>query len=139
MFNNGNDVWGSTNVMSNMPALGFDNAVWLIISLILSFIGCFFIYFMFVKKDGKEKNKYLAWLKSFLRFDNMLIENILKIDYRFAALFITLSSFAVIGTSFLGFLTTLIFGNLITRIVYEFALIIIMIWKNTTEIKNKTK
>ena len=139
MFNNGNDVWGSTNVMSNMPALGFDNAVWLIISLILSFIGCFFIYFMFVKKDGKEKNKYLAWLKSFLRFDNMLIETILKIAYIFAALFITLSSFAVIGTSFLGFLTTLIFGNLITRIVYEFALIIIMIWKNTTEIKNKTK
>ena len=139
MFNNGNDVWGSTNVMSNMPALGFDNAVWLIISLILSFIGCFFIYFMFVKKDGKEKNKYLAWLKSFLRFDNMLIETILKIAYIFAALCITLSSFAIIGTSFLGFLTTLVFGNLITRIVYEFALIIIMIWKNTNEIKNKTK
>ena len=69
----------------------------------------------------------------------MLVETILKIAYIFVALFITLGSFALIGTNFLGFLTTLVFGNLIARIVYEFALIIIMIWKNTTEIKNKTK
>ena len=139
MLNNGFDVFGTTSTMPNMFEFGFENTIWLIISLIVSLIGCFFVYFMFVKKDGKEKNKYLAWLKSFLRFDNMLIETILKIAYIFAALFITLSSFAIIGTSFLGFLTTLVFGNLITRIVYEFALIIIMIWKNTNEIKNKTK
>ena len=139
MYNYCYDGLWTTNLLPNMSGTGLGSAIWLIITLVVSLIGCFLIYFMFVKKDGKENNKYLAWLKSFLRFDKMLVETILKIAYIFVALFITLGSFALIGTNFLGFLTTLVFGNLIARIVYEFALIIIMIWKNTTEIKNKTK
>ena len=69
----------------------------------------------------------------------MLIETILKITYIFMAIFITLSSFALIRLSFLSFLVTLVFGNIITRIIYELILITIMIWKNTAEIKNKLK
>lgn len=119
--------------------MGLGNLIWLIITLIAAFVGCFVIYFLFVKKDGKEKNKTLAWLKSFLSFDTMLIETILKIAYIFCALLITLGSFALIGSNFLGFLITLVFGNLITRVVYELSLIRVMTWKNTTEIKNKMK
>ena len=115
------------------------SAVWVLIAFILSLVGCFVIYFLFVKKEGKEANKTLAWLKSFLRFDNMLIETILKIAYIFAALFITLASFALIGTNFLAFLLMLVMGNLLTRVIYELALIKVMIWKNTSEIKNKLK
>ena len=86
-----------------------------------------------------KKNKYLVWIKSFLRFDKMLIESILKISYIFAALFITLGSFGLIGTSFLAFILTLTVGNLLARVIYEAALIKIMIWKNTTEINKKIK
>ena len=132
MYNLGNYGYGNIGG-------GFESAIWVIISFIVALVGCFLVYFLFVKKDGKEKNKYLAWLKSFLRFDNMLIETVLKIAYIFAAIFITLSSFALIGTSFLSFLLMLVFGNLITRIIYEFSLISIMIWKNTSEINKKTK
>ena len=121
------------------PSMGLGSLIWIIIALVVSLVGCFVIYFMFVKKDGKEKNKTLAWLKDFLRFDKMMIESILKIGYIFTVLFLTLGSFALISTSFLGFVLTLICGNLIARIIYEGALIKIMIWKNTTEIKKNMK
>lgn len=113
--------------------------IWLIIALVVSIIGCFLVYFLFVKKDVKSKKPIVKWLKDFLNFDKMLIEPILKIAYIFAALFITLGSFAIIGQSFLTFLLTIIFGNIGARILYELALINVMIWKNTTEIKNKVK
>ena len=135
-YDYGFDTLGATN---NVPNVGLGSLIWTIIALVVSLIGCFVIYFMFVRKDGKEKNKYLVWIKSFLRFDKMLIESILKISYIFAALFITLGSFALIGTNFLAFILTLIVGNLLARVIYEAVLIKIMIWKNTTEIKSKLK
>lgn len=115
------------------------SVIWLIIALVVSIIGCFLVYFLFVKKDVKSRKPIVKWLKDFLNFDKMLIEPILKIAYIFAALFITLGSFALISASFLSFLMTIIFGNIGARLLYELALINVMIWKNTTEIKNRVK
>ena len=129
--------YGYNSLNYSTPSLG--SLVWIIIALIASIVGCFVIYFLFVKKDNKLSNKKLEWLREFLRFDKMLIESILKIAYIFVALFITLGSFALIGTSFLSFLLVLVVGNLMARVMYESLLIKIMIWKNTTEIKNKVK
>lgn len=129
-------------VRYNMPTVatpGLGSLIWTIISLIAALAGCFIVYFLFVKNEKKEKSDFLAWLKEFLSFDKMLIEPILKITYLFLVIFITLSSFSLIGTSFVAFILTIVFGNIILRIVYEIALIKIMIWKNTTEIKNKLK
>ena len=119
--------------------LGMGGLIWLVVAFILALIGCFVIYFLFVKKDNKLTNKFLIWIREFLRFDKMLIENILKISYIFMAIFITLGSFSLIGISFISFLLTLVFGNLMARVIYEAALIGIMIWKNTTEIKKELK
>lgn len=140
MNNYGNLITPNYNSYSN-PLLNVDGAagIWVIISLVLALVGCFLVYFMFVVKKDKPKEKFLAWLKGFLSFDKMLIEPILKVSYIFFALFITLSSFAVISSSFVGFLLTLILGNLFTRLAYEAILIMVMLWKNTTEIKNKMK
>lgn len=141
----GYDYYGYDNLGSSLNhgiAAGVGVSVWLIIALILSLVGCFLIYFMFVKKDNKLKNNKLEWLRSFLRFDKMLIEVILKIAYIFTVLFITLGSFAFFAFGFGGFLLcllTIVFGNLIARIIYEGMLMRVMIWKNTTEIKNKIK
>ncbi len=131
----GNDYLGGAPTIG----AGLGSVVWTIVALIISAIGCFVVYFLFVKKNIKSKNKFLLWLKDFLSFDKMLIEVILKIAYIFTALFITLGSFALIGTSFLSFLITLIAGNIIARVVYEGILITVMLWKNTTEIKNSLK
>ena len=113
--------------------------VWTIIAFVLSLIGCFVVYFLFVKKDVKTKSKFVLWLQEFLRFNKMLIEPILKIAYIFGALFITLWSFTFIGINFLSFLLMLIGGNVLLRICYEFSMILIMLWKNTNDINKKIK
>ena len=136
----GNGFGSSYNGFSNNTSTMSSGAlIWMLVSLIIALIGCFVVYFVFVVKKDNPKQKFLSWLKSFLSFDKMLIETILKISYIFVALFITLSSFSYISASFLGFLLVLIGGNLLARIVFEAAIIRIMIWKNTTEIKNKLK
>lgn len=135
MYNNYDMLGG----FSETAARGIGSIIWLVVSLLVAVAGCFVVYFLFVKKDLKLKNKFLIWLKDFLSFDKMLIEPILKIAYIFVAIFITLSSFALIGTNFLSFLIVLIGGNIVTRVLYEALLIRVMIWKNTTDIKNKIK
>ncbi len=136
-YNYGYDMLGNTATTGSNFGMG--GTIWFIVAFILSLIGCFVIYFLFVKKDSNITNKFLLWLRDFLRFDKMLIETILKITYIFTALLITLGSFALIGTSFIAFLLTIIFGNILARVIYEASLIVIMIWKNTTEIKKNTK
>ena len=111
----------------------------IVIAFVLAIIGAFLVYFLFVKSDKKVENKYLIWLKSFLDFQSMLIEPILKIAYIFVALFITLSSFGVIGQSFLQFLLTITIGNIVARVIYEFLMIQISIWQNTRDINKKMK
>ncbi len=138
----GYDYYGYDNLGSSLNhgiAAGVGVSVWLIIALILSLVGCFLIYFMFVKKGNKLKNNKLEWLRSFLRFDKMLIETILKIAYIFTALLITLESFGIIGTSFISFLILLIGGNIIARVAYEASMILISIWQNTRDINKKLK
>ncbi|MBQ6013934.1 MAG: hypothetical protein IJK66_02765 [Bacilli bacterium] len=128
-----------TTGMAPRIDVSMGSAVWTLVSLILAAVGCFLVYFLFVKKEVKTDSKFLKWLKSFLNFDTMLIESILKIAYIFVVIFITLSSFSLISYSFLSFVVTLIFGNLIARIIYELILITVMIWKNTAEIKKSLK
>ncbi len=141
MYNN----YGITSSSSSSSLLGnatVGNAVWAIVAFILALVGAFLVYFLFVKTEKKFDNKFLTWLKSFLDFQSMLIETILKIAYIFAAIMITLAPFAFLAAGFAGFivaLITIIFGNLIVRIIYEGVLIKIMIWKNTTEIKKSLK
>ena len=137
--NYGYNALGST---SSLASSGVGVMVWTIISLLAAIVGCFLVYFMFVHKDTELKNKKWAWLRSFLRFDKMLIETIMKIAYIFAAIFLTLFSFTFFAggfAGFLAFLATITLGNICLRVVYEAIMLQIMIWKNTTEIKNKMK
>lgn len=114
--------------------------VWMIISAVVAIIGGFVVYFVFLTKENEKKLQGKAkWLYDFLAFKKLFAEVILKICYLIAAIYITLSSFGLISTSFVYFLLYLILGNVIARIVYEFALVILLICKNTTEINSKLK
>ena len=113
--------------------------VWTVVSIILAIIGDILAYVLFINKNNKLDNKFLVWLRDFLSFKNLLLETILKVTYVILAIFITLSSFNMIGINFLGFLLYLIIGNVILRIVYESSLMLLMIWKNTSEINKKMK
>ncbi len=112
--------------------------VWLIISAIVALIGGITLYFtVFSKKNEGKYKGFLEWLYDFATFKKLLLETILKALYIVTAIYITLSSVALISTSFLSFVTTLIFGNILARVVYEFLLLIITICRNTTEINQK--
>lgn len=116
------------------------SAVWMIVSIILAIIGGFLIYFLFLNKKNEGKfNGFLGWLYDFLSFKKMFLETLLKITYLILALYITLSSFALIGFNFLAFLLTLVLGNLVLRVAYEFSLILLVICRNTTEIAKNMK
>lgn len=113
--------------------------IWLIVSAVLAIVGGICFYFLYLKKDTKTDNKFLNWLKDFFNFKKMLIEDLLKIVYIISTLFITLFSFALIGSNIAGFILFLVFGNILLRLSFEGILLVIMIWKNTTEINKKMK
>ena len=133
------NTYGYNNNLNNLSYNVAGSGIWTVIALILAIIGAFLVYFMFAKPKKEYPNKFLNWLRSFLNFQEMLIEPILKVSYIFVALFITLTSFNFISVHFLMFLAYLIVGNLIARVIYEWLLILLSIWKNTKEINKKMK
>lgn len=132
-YSNSNNLLNSSAVSNAVGA-----SVWIVISFILAMVGGLLIYFLFLNKKNEGKfNGFIGWLYDFLSFKKMFMEALLKILYLIVALFITLSSFASIGTSFITFLLTLVVGNIVARLIYEFALLLLVICRNTTEINKK--
>lgn len=130
------NLYGSYSSSSFQSAA--NSAAWVGISLILAIIGGIVLYFTFLGRRNEDKfNGFLGWLYDFLGFKKMLAEALLKITYLIIALYVTLSSFSVIGVNFLGFLLYLVLGNVVTRIIYEFLLIALVNCRNTTEINKK--
>ncbi len=114
--------------------------VWLIISIVAAVVGGIVLYFTVFadKNEGKYKG-FMAWLYNFVKFKKLYITVILKVTYMVGAIFLTLYSFALIGTSFLLFLGTLLLGNLFLRLAYEGALVILSIHENVVDINGKLK
>ena len=128
----------STRGMYGSSGISAGNSVWVIIAAVLAVVGGIVVYFTFLSKKNEGKfTGFLGWLYDFLTFKKMVIENILKILYLIIAAFITLSSFALISSSFLAFLAYLLLGNLLVRIIYELFLVVLIICRNTTEINKK--
>ena len=114
--------------------------VWAVLSVVLAIIGGILVYILFINnKKNLKLNNFLTWLKDFLDFKTMMIETILKVSYLIITIYVILSSFSFISTSFLLFLVYLILGPIIVRIIFEMSLMFIMIWKNTKEISKNTK
>ena len=67
------------------------------------------------------------------------MEPILKITYIFCSLYLTITAFGYIGTSFLLFLLLLVLGNIILRMVFEGLMVIYKIYLNLNEINKKIK
>ncbi len=116
------------------------NTIWGIIALVIAIAAtvCIFVIFLNKKNAGKYKG-FLGWLYDFLDFKKMLIEKILKMTYVCLTIYLTLYSFALIGTSFLAFLGVLLLGNLILRVTYELTMLLINICVNVSEINKKMK
>ena len=125
----------SSSVLSSASGA---NGVWIIVSLVLAIIGGIVLYFTYLSKKNETKyTGFLAWMYDFLSFKKMVVENVLRVTYLIIALFVTLSSFAMISASFLAFIMYLIIGNLVVRLIYELSLVVLIICRNTTEINKK--
>lgn len=134
-------MFGSRAYSASIFNSAVGTSVWIIVSLVLAIVGGILVYFLFLNRKNEGKfTGFLGWLYDFLSFKRMFLEALLKITYLILAIYITLSSFALIGSSFLGFLSTLVVGNLVVRIIYEFSLLLLVICRNTTTIaKNISK
>ena len=127
----------SSTILDSSPKF-VASGIWTIVSVILAIIGGIVLYFTFLSKKNEGKfTGFLGWMYDFLTFKKMMIENLLKILYLIAAIFITLGSFALISTSFIAFLMTLVFGNIAARVGYELFLVTLVICRNTTDINKK--
>ena len=114
------------------------NPVVTVILFLIALVGGICAYLMFVKSDEEPKDPRLVKLKEFLSFKKMIIEGLLKATYIIFALFITLYSFQImVGTSFITGLMLLILLNIMLRIGYEASLIVLLIWRNTSDISKK--
>lgn len=133
--------YGNQNPVQNVDVFSLANVgIWVVISAVIAIMGGLVIYFCFLTKENEDKlTGKEKWLYDFLSFKKLYAESIIKIIYIMTAIFITLSSFALLSSSFLGFICMLIFGNVIARITYEFLLIFLLICKNTKEINDKLK
>ena len=106
---------------------------WLIVALILGFMGSILAYFLFVKPSKKYDSKFVNWLRKFLNFDAKVIEPLAKITYMFLTIYYIVISFSYISTDFLTFLYNFIVYPVVIRMGYEVIMLISGIYKNTKE------
>lgn len=137
MMNMGGLLGGSSYTSSSLSGVAAAG-IWMIISVVLAIVGGIVLYFVvFTKQNENKFTGFMKWVYEFFTFKKMMLETLLRILYMIIAIYITLSSFALISTSFVGFLLQLTFGNLIARICFEFSLLLLNICRNTTEINDK--
>ncbi len=111
-------------------------SIWLGISAVIALAGGIALHFTFLKaKNEKRFNGFLGWMYDFLTFKKMMLESLLRVLYVIAALFITLSGF--VAGNLLSCLLTIVGGNLVLRIAFEFLLILLVICRNTSDINKK--
>ncbi len=121
---------------SGLESLG----IWMIISVVIAIAGGIVVYILFLNKENENKfTGFTAWLYDFLSFKKMLLETILKVCYLITAIYITLVGLGLLSVNILSALMTIIVGNVVARIAYEFSLILLTICRNTTEINKKLK
>lgn len=128
--------YGNNSIVTTTSTVG----VWAIISVIIAICASIVIYFTFLNKDNEKK--YTGFLKSlydFLSFKTLTLEAILKIFYMFIAIYITLASFELIKVSIIAFVLMLIIGNVVARIVFESALLLLMIYRQLVKISDSKK
>ena len=112
----------------------FENIWFLIFCVVISLVIAAAVFFVIVKSSRTPRGRFLNWLKEYLNFRSILIENILKFLYLFFAVYITIYSFGFISESVLSFFGILILGNIGLRLLFEFGLMFIIMWKNTSDI-----
>ena len=123
---------------NGLYTMSSNSEIWMIISILVAVCLGIVSYFTFLNpKNAESYTGFTKKLYDFLSFKVMTLESILKICYLIIAIYITMTSFSYISTSFVLFLITLFAGNIIARIIFEGALLIIMIYRQLVDLNEK--
>lgn len=107
-----------------------------ILALIVIIAGGLALYFLFVRKPNHYQGA-AARLHDALTFRTFYTEKLLRALYCITVVAILVCSVVLLFSNFFGALLVFIGGNLIARIVYEFALLLLVLCRNAQEINRK--
>lgn len=114
-----------------------------VIFLVAALVGGIILYFLVFgkQKDGKYHG-FMKWVYDFVHFRVLTVEAIVKILYLISAIAVTLTAFLWFANGLIGLLLCplqIVLGNIAVRIAYEFAVMLILLVRNTNEINAKLK
>ena len=107
-----------------------------IITLIVIIAGGLALYFLFVRKPNRFQGA-AAKLHDALNFRTFYTEKLLRALYSITVVAIVVYSVVLLFTHFFTALLVFVLGNLVARIVYEYALLLLVLCRNTQEINRK--
>lgn len=118
-------------------ALG--QATGIIIAILAVIILAVVLNFTFLSKKNEGKyTGFLGKLYNFLCFNKFYLEEILKLLYVVSAAVITaVGLFTMFSVNFIAGLVMIVFGNIGTRIVYELAMMFIILCRKTVSVDKK--
>lgn len=107
-----------------------------ILALIVIIAGGFALYFLFVRKPNRFQGA-VATLHDAFNFRTFYTEKLLRLLYSITVVAIVVYSIVLLFTHFFSALLLFVLGNLAARIVYEYALLLLVLCRNTQEINRK--
>jgi len=124
------NFWETLNQVGKvMPVIGF----------FVGLVAAVIVFFWFMSKKNKGRFTGLpGWLYEFLQFRNYIVEVVLKFSYVVAACICTgIGVFSILSLQLPMGLGFLLGGNLLLRILYEIILMLVMTFKNVSQINQK--
>lgn len=107
-----------------------------IIALLIIIAGGLALYFLFVRKPNHFQGT-VAKLHDVLNFRTFFTEKLIRLLYCITVVSIVVYSVILLFSHFFTALLLFVIGNLAARIVYEYALLLLVLCRNTQEINRK--
>ena len=107
-----------------------------ILALIVIIAGGLALYFLFARRPGRAHGA-AARLHEFLTFRTFYTERILRALYCITVAGISVYSVVLLFSHFVLALLLFVLGNLIARVVFEYALLLLVLCRNAQEINRK--
>ena len=129
------------NIGNSWSRIFFANqGAFIAVSTILALAGAITLWFLFYgkKKQPVEGNAVLQWAYDFLTFKKQFFLLVLKISYCFTVIFLVVYGvFSILFLQVLEGILIIAVGNIIARVLFEYAALFFKMNETLTEINNK--
>ena len=118
-----------------------DMMMTMIVIFVVSFIVATVLFVGVAKMAKRPKNAFLNWLREYLNFREIILEGLIKYAYIFIAVFMSLYAIVLLFQGSGGLVTgvlLLTLGNIGLRLLFELTMLMVGIWKNTSDIESAT-